>query len=458
MKKLHFYVTICLSTIILHSCIKINEFDTPESSNFAAEAKTWFFSNFTNTSEYKKGTSHGEIKLPNWNYGKVYKLGELDVAEFPLISNKKKVYITEKLSDADAKRVVNATNFKVLFIKSPSKGIEVRIIEFIPTLEYLKLKKFNINDLSFKDYQKEFKGSFFMFDYNENLLKGYSYTNKGIRTLKFNYLGENSGNSESMQSNTNDESTESLCDNIPDPDPNCQYEVTTIYEIECNGQWSANEGFNPLYCTLNVVSITCEVVSCDGTGGPDPMQECLEAGNSAEECLCTVYGMGCGGGGGTGGNGGNNQCEEYEQTAEAFLSAGQGVISGASTVSNGNPPAAGDWDVQYEWQIFHALTWELISHETGHLRRVNYPNTSRWEFRSPDGMTHSSVSEQGINVGGTRDWTVDNNSFNFTAARTAAYQTISFTVNSHVLGLPNCPKIFPPRSKSFNSNAIHYAP
>jgi hypothetical protein len=409
MKKLLLILTaiFCFASIIFFGCTKINEFDTPATSNFAAEARAWFTTSFVNTAEYKQGTSNGEIKVANWNYGKVYKIGNMDVAEFPLSANKKKVYITEKLSDADARRVVDATNFKVLFVKSPSKGIEVRIIEFIPTFEYLKAKNFNINDISFKDYQKEFKGDFLMFDYRNELLKGYRFTNKSFKTLSFNnqVVQSEIAKVSNGRGNVSTESTQNLCDNLPEPNPNCSYDIVTIYEIECNGHWTPEEGYNPLYCTLNVISINCYEKECNNNGGDDPLGDCIAAGGTPEGCLCSVYGIGCGGGNGGGGTGGGSQptgcqlltAEEVQAALDGAMRSQDNTLGEATSDPESLPDENGiiiknitDKGSRYGYDVLGTGSVWVSANYTGVLKKLS--TNAPWKFKE---FSFVSVTRKG---------------------------------------------------------------
>ena len=194
------------------------------------------------------------------------------------------MYITESLSDADKLRVAEDTKLKALFIKVPGKPIEVRIVQFTPSFNYLKSKNFNLSTLSFQDYMKDFKGNFMMFDFANNLIVGYQYTNDAVKTLKFN--------PKSVGNNGEALSTEDGCDDV---DPNCTYQMTTTYEIICDAGYNIDEGFNPNYCTMRVLDFSCVLIRCDTD---DDLQNCINEGNTMENCLCNLYGICDGGGGG----------------------------------------------------------------------------------------------------------------------------------------------------------------
>jgi hypothetical protein len=381
-----FFGVFCFSTVLFFGCAKINEFDTPTNSDFAAEAKAWFVNSFANTAEYKISSTSGEIKVPKWNYGKVYKIGNTEVAEFPLSANKKKVFVTEKLTEADARRVVDATVFKVIFVKSPGKSIEIRILEFIPTFEYLKTKNFNINNLSFRDYHKEFKGSFLMFNFNNTLLKGYHFAGANTKVIKFvEPMQLTSAKSSSQNSST--QNIQSNCDNLPNPDPNCTYEVTFTYQITCSGGWTVEEGYNPNYCTIEILEVTCNALICDQPGSGGPMDDCIANGGTPEQCLCDLYGLGCGGGGGTGGNSPDpNQCAELEASLNQLINSGSISNTIVSSVVEESGPIFRK--KRYEWVNVNGnspvpgVTWDVKSWgKATHIKNnSSNPNLPYWKM------------------------------------------------------------------------------
>jgi hypothetical protein len=463
MKKLLiiFSAVFCFATVIFFGCSKINEFDTPATSNFAAEAKAWYYTSFVNSSEYKQATSNGQIKVPNWNYGNVYKIGNMDVAEFPLSANKKKVYITEKLSSADARRVVDATNFKVLFVKVPNKTIEIRIIEFIPTFEYLRSKSFNINHLSFKDYQKEFKGDFRMFNYKDELLKGYRFTGGRTKIIKLREKDQAQKGLKARSKNGSDiESLDpSFCDNLPQTNPNCTYEVTVAYHIVCTGGWNISEGFNADYCSIEVELIYCEELVCDDPDAPqDFMLTCLQNGGTEEQCVCQVYGIGCDTGGGNGGDECSNvvcdnaliqsHTNDFNATIQPAPEVERIVNSPVGQVGDENC-----WDEDWKVATSGAGSpsyWEIVSHYEFCFTKsplVHYPQSNSYGHEySFTKLLHTNGSYIGTNHLITTTYTtVSKNNYTYLNGTPNAYglckQTgdINFKMSlSQIIQCPSC--------------------
>lgn len=309
-------------TIIFVSCKKSENDGLIISGDkvFAEEAKNWFTNSFVNTYEYKNGTANGNFKTPNWKYGKTYSIGNIKIAEFPLIAAKKKVYISEILTEAENRTVIANTKFKALFIKAPNKPMEVRIIQFTPTYNYLKSKNFDLSDLSFKDYTKDFKGDFMMFDFDNNFTKGYHFANEGIKgiTLKTKFYDKTSG---TQTSNYTASAAGDLCDNQTEIDPNCVYTVHTTYEVVCTNGWNVEEGFNPDYCHLEIVSIICELAYCNENN--PALEACMLNGATEAQCACTLYGIGCeNGGGGEECSGGGESCSSMTTKVTDALNNG----------------------------------------------------------------------------------------------------------------------------------------
>lgn len=225
------------------------------------------------------------------------------------------MYISETLSESDSRKIIDNTIFKVLFVKAPNKPMEVRIIQFTPTLNYLKNKNFDLSNLSFKDYTKEFKGDFMIFDFDNNFKKGYHFANDGIKTIKLQTIFLNKNNTANVPLlDVTTTSSSDLCDNSIEIESNCWYNVHITYETICTGGWNLDEGFNPNYCHIEIVSIYCELAYCDNT---IDFENCLNQGNTQEQCLCILYEIGCGESGGDE----NGQCNMTEAEALDILNA-----------------------------------------------------------------------------------------------------------------------------------------
>lgn len=159
-------------------------------------------------------------------------------------------------------------------------------------------------------------------------------------------------------------------------------------------------------------------------------------------------------GGGSGGGGdGTDPCITTVALGEAFINAVQ-AVDGSSQIL-GSPPTDNDnWTVPYNWSIFTAGTWGLVSYENATLNKVHYQNYSRWEFQS---MSHISVQHTGANIGGTRTFTYINSNFNVTPTHQTIWNRIDFSVSSTAATIAGCSPL-PTLTILYNANTIHYAP
>lgn len=153
----------------------------------------------------------------------------------------------------------------------------------------------------------------------------------------------------------------------------------------------------------------------------------------------------------TGGGSTSDTEEESDPSA-----GGQGSEGGEAsvTIEASNSPTSSE-DISstektnfYDWVIYTAGTWGLMSHEKAVVKKVFYNNNvSRWEFQS---FTHSSITPVGMNIGGTRTWTTDNFGVSFTQTRQTAWESLSFTVTHSASGLV-------PTSIPYTATAVNYA-
>jgi len=157
-------------------------------------------------------------------------------------------------------------------------------------------------------------------------------------------------------------------------------------------------------------------------------------------CSCTLS---TGGGGG----GGEMSCEQKNVDFINMEHPEDGPVS-ESTISFRNR----DWNKGYNWLIFSAGPWGLISYEQANLKKIHYSsnNLDIWEFQT---FQHLSVLETGMNVGGSRTFTIVPPIINISPSKTSVNIHIDYTVSSKAECIPGVPLAHP-----FNSNKSFYAP
>ncbi len=151
-----------LALLILYAC-KRSIVDVQENNVFNATlAKEWYYGVFKKTDEYKNSKVKNN-QLPDWKNGLYYKNGDLEIVEFPLYKNEKKVLIEKKgkLSTAEIGRLVAATSNKIAFIKDKLGNIMVREIDYIPDWDYLKQNGYDISDYYYSKPNTSFTGKMY---------------------------------------------------------------------------------------------------------------------------------------------------------------------------------------------------------------------------------------------------------------------------------------------------------
>lgn len=153
----------------------------------------------------------------------------------------------------------------------------------------------------------------------------------------------------------------------------------------------------------------------------------------------------CDGSGGSGGGGeGTLTCEEQN---ENFVN--QGVAFNGSVTTEDVSNNGTTWIRNYNWKIYSAVTWGLLSYEKGTLEKIHYPNVDRWEFKS---FEHLQIAEVGTNIGGTRTFLDLGATINMTSTRMSVWERIDFSVSSKVACFVN------PVTIPYNANKTFYAP
>lgn len=136
--------------------------------------------------------------------------------------------------------------------------------------------------------------------------------------------------------------------------------------------------------------------------------------------------------------GGGSQTLSCEQTLTAFTNQGQAKsvkFAEADLFYNGTI-----WNKKYQWIIFEAGLYRLMSVEEGTLEKKPYlSNTGttlqRWEFTN---FVHKNINELGISTGGTREVINVTATSNITPTKLTAFMDLTFTVKNKIAGASPC--------------------
>ncbi|GEM_PF-2544714 len=186
----YFKIALFAFTLVLVGISCQKEVSSPENQNDVFNekaAKEWYYGTFKKSAEWAASNLKGK-KLPDWKHPVAGKLGNYDIAEFPLVSGSTSFPIysnqaNRNLASADLSRLANASVSKIIFFKGKSGEIFVREIDFIPDWDYLKEKKYDISNISILNKEEDFSGNIIVKKWDGSLVSSVMYKN-GHQTMK----------------------------------------------------------------------------------------------------------------------------------------------------------------------------------------------------------------------------------------------------------------------------------
>lgn len=262
-------------------------------------AKEWWYGNFRKTSDYRAvdfsslfapDANNGDVatrKYPSWKRGISYTIGNLQVAELPLIYNSPVSIFPGSglLSKEEKIRIAKASLSKLLLFKKSTGSIVVRTVTLVPSPAYAKQKNYDITSNTLQNPNHDFNGWLIIKDWKETLISYWQIENgKRVKKLvieKKQIQPKQSGGKEVIT----------------------EQEVCVPAMVERTGRLCVGEVINadepgePDECTdWYDYSYWDLEFRCDDIGGPgedDPMEVCMSMGLSTEQCTCIWYGLGC---------------------------------------------------------------------------------------------------------------------------------------------------------------------
>jgi hypothetical protein len=184
-KKLAAFIALsAIISIIIFSCKR--EISIPKDQFSASDAKEWYYGVFKKSEEYKTDLSVSGIKkYPDWKYGIVQQKDNYQIVEFPLKSSVRtvRVFSNPTYSEADKKRIVNATEERVVMIKDAVGNITPRIVTYIPDLDYLTKHNYDISENKVTQIDNDFNGFLFIRTWSGGFINGFKI-NDGRITRK----------------------------------------------------------------------------------------------------------------------------------------------------------------------------------------------------------------------------------------------------------------------------------
>jgi hypothetical protein len=378
----------------------------------SSDAKEWYYASFKKSPEYLSYDSklNGK-KLPDWAKGVYKKVGDIEIIEFPLKQEKTTVRIPEadRLSDIEKKQISAASLFRIAFIKNKKNNLVVRELNYLPEIQYLRNKNYDISQNSFANFDKNFSGRLIIKDWSgkeisRNIIKD------GKVSMKSHLIKQGSNKNKIVNSAKSSSNSEIICD---------QY-IITEYEQFCSANSLYGDEMNVINCT---------------DWAPTGVQymeegECYESNPctnmSQEECLCQLYSI-CP-------NDGNNNNEEEENCDNKLDELVNSAVVSDETVSittiSSTPTTR---TKKYEWIILKSIGWHIFSWEKGVHVKVNNPNPNlQWKWQS---LEHLSIGVVGMVVGGAVEPTVN------TAIPTIGLYNSGMDINFSVKYSIVCPRV-----------------
>lgn len=281
------------SMLTINSCRKMDTAGSKPGEEFnVAAAKEWWYGKFKKSDEYYS-LDHNSLfinslnlglnvnkKYPSWKRGINYTVGGLEIVELPLYYNNPVTIFpgSDLLSKEDKIRIAKASINKLLIIEKQDKNISVRTVTLIPSLDYARSRNYDISNNTLKTPDKAFTGWMVIKDWKQTLI-GYWQIENGRRIRRMIIEKKDQTISHRIEQEV------------------CEYVLVEETANICVGDLiEGDEPGDPPECTEWYIQTTFDYQwICYEVGGVgDPMGDCLSMGNFSDECICQVYGLGCG--------------------------------------------------------------------------------------------------------------------------------------------------------------------
>lgn len=276
----NFLIYFCLLILISTSCKRIPVDNINDNSLKPLDAKEWYYDVFKKSSEWQLSSLKGK-KLPDWKHGVYRKSGNLEILEFPLMKEKKTFSIASSSNNDITKRerieIANGSLSRIAIIRISGKETLIRELDYIPDLNFLTSKKFDISDISLGNRINKFSGKIIVKKWQGTEIGSYRLENGRI-TKKSRRIANSAATSGLMKS--------------AQSGGGCEIFDVCEYMRYCTGGVGGDEWYNTDECTEWEPTGNCYMEEeCEMPGDDDPH------GPSD----CELYGVDCGdnGGGGT---------------------------------------------------------------------------------------------------------------------------------------------------------------
>ncbi len=304
--------------------------------------------------------------MPDWGKPLITKVGNNEVAEFPLIESTSSYSISSTgnngvLPQGQIKRIADASISSIAFIKQPAGNFLVREIDYIPDWNYLQAKNFDISKANILSTANDFSGRVIVKKWGGEIISMAMLENgKTIKRGTIKAIGQSSKEQANNLTETEQCFEQEFC--VWQQDCTMSIYGDGMITEECTGWYNTGECWMEYWCE----------------GGGDP---------------CDLAGIGCEDPGGD-----EPDCDAMQQESEG-ASVSEEISS--ETVS----ASATIRTKKYHWVIYkqNQNLWKFTSHESGvHIKTTNVANPWKWQS-----LEHINVSKEGVWTGGVIDCTVN---------------------------------------------------
>lgn len=388
----------------------------------AAFAKEWYYSAFKKSADWLKAPDHGQ-KLPDWKGGIYYKIGDMEVVDFPLQKEKTKISIpsANSLTLADRNKLANASLKRILFIKNSENNITLREVDYIPDWQYLQKKKFDISNVAYGKGGDDFTGKMIVKDW-----EGASLSIRLVVNGKITQVGKIKNSNSKVNNITGTNNTENVSSCTTFEFCIWQQDCVVILTGDVMGS-TCGEWYNTYECWTEEF--------CEGEEEEDPS---------------TTYGVGCNGGGG-----GGEQCDPSQVSTQEgeyndyilMESTPADINTGISNASNNPISDVFSWDVTSAliagWKIkantnysyIHDSYYDLNTNSMVHTYNLYYFHSGQGYFEGSNTFIQSTYTQ----ANPTNNQVINNNT-SYTQGKSHVIGSVKH-VMSLPLNLPYCPKV-----------------
>ncbi len=418
---------ILLSAFIINGCKKSDApLATTEESNVGAAKEWWYgtfrksaaYSEIDRTSPFAPPEGNSTKKYPDWERAISYSVGRLEIVELPLVYVTNSVLLPgmQKLNNTpEGARIAGSAIHRLMLIKKADGTMVVRIVTLVPSPEYAKQYNYDISHISLKGLPSDFSGYQMIGGWDESQKNIIKITNgkpeKKIEIIIAKELAKRKA--------SNNFTAREVCDMVWVPHMVWVCVVVSSGDAVADQERCHEQGYW-------VEQGGDYELQCHDEPDEDP---CL--GMSSEECMCQLYGIGCGGGGDD-----EDDCGVPSNINE-ILSNG---TSTSELIERSNDPEViepnGDITRTWKgrWQFYTGRWLTYVWHYRSFDQGVHRKEGGVWKWLS---ISHTSHSQTGTSPFSTT-CTMTGNTATIDADKLSATMELEYEVKVCVecLGIP----------------------